>query len=134
MTIRTKISSAKFAAPFKVQGHEEIMPAGIYRVDIDEEAIEAIDRTIYRRMETMLPVETVGRIVHRRIEPVDLEALLKDREAVLHTALLRSEPSIYESDAKILGKTRSRFWSLSALQTIGCWAHTVLAGGRRSEL
>jgi hypothetical protein len=84
MTIRTTPSTVEFGAPFKLAGHDEILPAGIYHLDIDEEAFEARERTVYRRVATRLRIQTVGKTVHCAVDPQDLEAALeRDREALL---------------------------------------------------
>ena len=72
MTERFTRTSLTFRAPFRLPGYDAPLPAGTYAVDTEEEAIEANDYTVYRRVSTTFLVESAGRIEHR---PVDAQAL-----------------------------------------------------------
>lgn len=72
MTERFTRTSLTFRAPFRLPGYDAPLPAGTYAVDTEEEAIEANDYTVYRRVSTTFLVESGGRIEHR---PVDAQAL-----------------------------------------------------------
>ena len=58
MTTRTTRSTVTFAAPVKLQGVGEELPAGTYQVETDEEAMEVGDRTAFRRVATLLYIPT----------------------------------------------------------------------------
>jgi hypothetical protein len=83
MAVRTTASTVEFGSPFKLEGYDEFLPAGIYHVDTDEEVFETNERTVYVRVETRLRIQTVGKTVHHRVDPGDLDAALqRDREAI----------------------------------------------------
>ncbi|RYE70505.1 MAG: hypothetical protein EOP17_00415 [Rhizobiaceae bacterium] len=135
MTIRTTTTKVQFASPFILGGHEEILPAGIYHVDVDEEVIEAIDRTIYRRVETRLRIQTIGRTVHRRIESADLEAAAaSDRVATLDIADRHLEPDPNKPSTQMPEKRRVAVTPSSLLRAVRSWSHAILTNHGRSEL
>jgi len=79
MAIRTSRSSVTFHSPFQLKSLDEPQPAGTYDVETEEEIIEGNERTVYRRVATLLYVRGTGitRIV--TVDPQDLEeALAKD--------------------------------------------------------
>lgn len=80
MTIRTTKSRVTFAAPFRLSGIEGVQPAGSYDVETDEEAIEANQHIVYRRVATLLHLTAAGTTTSYTINPDDLAAAL-DRDA-----------------------------------------------------
>jgi hypothetical protein len=50
MTSRTTQTVVSFSAPFVLPGFSASQPAGDYRVDYDEEAIEGVERLAWRRV------------------------------------------------------------------------------------
>ena len=58
MTIRTTKSTVTFHAPFSIPSISGEQPAGTYEIEIDEELIEGIERTAYRRVATLLYLRT----------------------------------------------------------------------------
>ena len=76
MTIRTTKSTVTFRSPFRVKGMSEQQPAGTYEVETDEEAIEGNDRTVYRRVATLLILKDAGHTRTVTIDPASLEAAL----------------------------------------------------------
>ena len=58
MTMRTTKSTVTFQAPFSVPSISGEQPAGTYDIEIDEELIEGIERTAYRRVATLLYLRT----------------------------------------------------------------------------
>ncbi len=70
--LRTTTSTVTFAAPFRLAGRNETLPAGTYEVETDEEIIEANGHTAYRKVATILFVRQAGM---RRALTVDPEAL-----------------------------------------------------------
>ncbi|MEP9352235.1 hypothetical protein ABLE93_01425 [Xanthobacter sp. KR7-65] len=85
MNVRTQQTTVTFAHPFRVRGTEGILPAGVYRVAIDEEPIPGISFLAYRRVQTLLYTPAVsaseGRTSCLSIDAADLEdALSRDRK------------------------------------------------------
>lgn len=58
--IRTTKSSVTFTSAFQLNGFDGLAPAGTYDVETDEEIIEGNDRTVYRRVATILYVRSDG--------------------------------------------------------------------------
>ena len=76
MTIRTTKSTVTFRSPFRVKGMSEQQPAGTYEIETDEEAIEGNDRTVYRRVATLLILKDSGHIRTITIDPASLQVAL----------------------------------------------------------
>ena len=81
MTTRTSIKSVTFKRPFVLGDFDEVQPAGIYRVETDEELLEGISFPAYRRILTVIHLHTrSGRPGLTRtltIDPNELDAALK---------------------------------------------------------
>lgn len=76
MAIRTTRSSVTFRAPFHIDGLDEPVPAGTHEVETDEEIIELNDRTVYRRVATLLFLRQGGTTRSITVDPAALEAAL----------------------------------------------------------
>lgn len=83
MTMRTSTKTVAFRRSFLLDGFDEILPAGIYSVETDEELIEGISFPAYRRVLTIIRLNSqrdqpsLRRVL--TIDPKDLEAaLLRD--------------------------------------------------------
>ncbi len=59
MTIRTSEKTVIFERPFILSGFDQLLQAGAYRVQTDEELMEGISFPAYRRVATLLHIETV---------------------------------------------------------------------------
>jgi hypothetical protein len=132
MTIRTTSSTVEFGAPFKLEGHDEILPAGIYHVDTDEEAFEARERTVYRRVATRLRIQTVGKTVHCAVDLKDLNAALqRDREEI-STRLddVPPDTSLGAARPEVSGMRSARAMFSSVLCTIRSWIDATRSIGR----
>ena len=86
MTTRTTINTVTFKRPFVLGDFDEVQPAGVYRVETDEELLEFVSFPAYRRTLTMIHLHASpdhpGRSQMLDINPDDLEAALKrDDEA-----------------------------------------------------
>jgi hypothetical protein len=86
MTTRTTQSVVRFHSPFLLPGFDAPQPAGDYRVDHDEEQIEAFSQLAWRRIGAFIHLPAIGaRVTTGQMVPVDpahLEtALKKDQEA-----------------------------------------------------
>ncbi|MFK4505851.1 hypothetical protein LPJ38_32730 [Bradyrhizobium daqingense] len=60
MTIRSRRETVHFKHPFRIRGIERVFPAGSYEVVTDEESIEGLTFSAYRRIATMVTVPAEG--------------------------------------------------------------------------
>lgn len=85
MTIRTTKKTVIFARPFILGGFDEMLPAGVYNVETDEELLEGLSFPAYRRVLTLIHLPATPRHpgVTRTltIDPNELEAALERDEA-----------------------------------------------------
>lgn len=80
--MRTTKSTVTFSRSFTLNGGLGELPAGTYEIEVDEEEIHGIERTVYRRMATLLFVRSGGRTRTLTIDPDELEAaLVRDAES-----------------------------------------------------
>ena len=84
MTIRTSRKSVTFRKPFTLKSVDEVLPAGTYTVETDEEPVENISFLAYRRISTVLfvPGKPGERVLERMltINPNELDdAMERDR-------------------------------------------------------
>ena len=84
MTTRTSKNTVTFSRPFILGGFDEVLPAGVYRVETDEELLEGVSFPAYRRILTVFYLDAKsGNSDHARaltIDPGDLDvALQRDR-------------------------------------------------------
>lgn len=77
MTLRTTRSSVTFQNPFEFPGTDGIQSPGAYDVEIEEEIIETVSRTVYVRMATLFYIRSPGMVRTVAIDPHDLEAALE---------------------------------------------------------
>jgi hypothetical protein len=75
--MRSRSSSVSFEHPFTLNRELGELPAGTYAVEIDEEEIQATDRTAYRRVAIYLYIENAASTRTIAVTPTDLEAALK---------------------------------------------------------
>ena len=81
MMSRTTKKTVTFKRPFNLSGFDGEQPAGSYSVETDEELVEGVSFPAYRRMATMMQLETGARIAGGAlqvavIDPKELEAAL----------------------------------------------------------
>lgn len=78
MVTRTTRRMMEFRHPFKLDGIDEELPAGFYHVETEEEQIDSLTVTAYRRIETSIVVPAAGTISLKRqviaVDPQDLAA------------------------------------------------------------
>lgn len=82
---RTTQTTVTFNSPFSLPGFDAPQPAGEYRVETDDEAIEGPSVTAYRRVATFIHLPAISvRSLTRHMVPVDRaeleQAILKDKE------------------------------------------------------
>lgn len=78
MSTRTTQTIVHFSSAFLLPAFEALQPAGDYRVDHDEEAIDGVSYTAWRRTGTFIHLPAIGvqGPMHQMIpiDPADLEA------------------------------------------------------------
>lgn len=60
MTPRTSRREITFRHPFRLDGAEDVHPAGTYVIETDEELVEDLSFTAYRRVATSIVVPLPG--------------------------------------------------------------------------
>jgi hypothetical protein len=81
MDIRTRKATVSFLGPFTLNRDVGELPPGTYDIDIDEEAIQAEERTAYRRITIYFYVRSSASIRTIIATPTNLDkALERDRE------------------------------------------------------
>ncbi|MDH3228468.1 MAG: hypothetical protein OEN55_01630 [Alphaproteobacteria bacterium] len=84
MTVRTRNTIVTFRRPFHLAGLDEVLPAGAYGIETDEELLAGISFPAYRRILTLMHLHTepghpgVERLL--TVDPRELdEALERDQ-------------------------------------------------------
>lgn len=85
MTTRTTQKTVTFARPFRLGEFGELLPAGSYPIETDEELVEGVSFPVYRRTTTMIQLiadpHRQGTMETMVVDPLQLEAALaKDME------------------------------------------------------
>lgn len=86
MSLRTVRSTVSFDASFVLEGIDRLFPGGAYKIESDEELIQGISFTAYRRTATLIHLHEnprqPGLTETLRVEPAVFDAALeRDRMA-----------------------------------------------------
>ncbi len=85
MTIRTSKTTVTFAWPFELDELDEVLPAGAYEVETDEELLEGVSFPAYRRISTLIHLHASSgnpRLTRTlAIDPTELDAALARDQA-----------------------------------------------------
>ncbi len=82
MTTRTTEKTVRFHRAFTVAGSDHAYPAGEYLVQTDEEMIEQLSFTGWKRIATTILLRDGGKTQSVALDPVELELMLsRDAEA-----------------------------------------------------
>jgi hypothetical protein len=85
MTLRTTTKTVTFRRPFILGGFDEVLPAGAYKVETDEELLEGLSFPAYRRTLTVIHLHPrpghPGLMQTLTIDPSELDAALKRDQA-----------------------------------------------------
>lgn len=91
MPTRTTKKTVTFRRPFVLGGFDEVLPAGTYDVETDEELMHGISFPVYRSTVSFLRLHTVpGQATLSEtltIDPNELEAALRRDRMTLSTAV-----------------------------------------------
>jgi len=60
LTVRSRREAVTFNHPFRIRGIARLLPPGTYQVVTDEEAIEGLSFSAYRRVATMIMLPAEG--------------------------------------------------------------------------
>ena len=84
MTMRTTTKTVTFHRPFCLKGVDRLLPPADYRVVTDEELIEGLSFSAYRRVSTAMfvPAEAGSAVEMVAIDPLNLEAALEQDAAI----------------------------------------------------
>jgi hypothetical protein len=86
MATRTTSRQVTFRRPFLLSGFDSIQPAGAYTVDTEEELIDALSFSAWRRVATVMRLPRGGATEYLPIDPGELsEAQMRD-EAQIDTS------------------------------------------------
>jgi hypothetical protein len=81
VAIRTSEKTVTFTRPFVLSGFDQLLQAGAYRVETDEELLEGVSFPAYRRILTLLHLDVVpgqpGVTQTLTVDPKDLGAALE---------------------------------------------------------
>ena len=75
--MRTSKSTVTFRAPFALNEVIGDLPGGTCDIEVDEDEIEGVGRTVYRRVTTLLFVQSHGTTRTITVDPKDLDAALQ---------------------------------------------------------
>lgn len=75
--MRTRRSTVAFRHPFALNGDVGELPPGSYEIEIDEEEIEAADRTAYRRLAIYFYAQKPGSTRTIVLSPADLDSAVE---------------------------------------------------------
>ena len=107
MTLRTSSKTVTFMRPFSLGGFDEMLPAGAYSVETDEELLEGLSFAAYRRVLTLIHLHAKpghpGVTRTLTIDPNELDAALKRDQASAEIRVGRSA-----SQKTLKGTTESR--------------------------
>ncbi len=95
MTMRTSSNTVTFLHPFKLSGADDVQPAGRYVVETDEELLQTMSHTAYRRLSTFIRLSgRTGSTERARIvdvDPTELAAVLVSDARVQEAAPLLAD-------------------------------------------
>jgi hypothetical protein len=131
MTTRTSKRIVTFRRPFVLGGFDEVLPAGAYCVETDEELLEGISFPVYRRILTLLHLHPKpGRpdlTETLTVDPNELDAALerdrapKDapvgRDARQETPIRATQPRQEETDRQAMDRAEDEGMIVHSVQT-----------------
>jgi hypothetical protein len=79
MATRMTSKTVTFHRPFVLSGFEQVQPAGAYLVETEEEQLDSISQSAWRRIATVMHITHGGTTEYVKIDAVDLDkALARD--------------------------------------------------------
>jgi len=87
MPTRTSHSRVTFRRPFRLAGMDAAAPAGIYKVDPEEERLDTLSVEAWRQTAVILQVTSAGITEYVTVDPQELrDALLRDGDDTIDPA------------------------------------------------
>jgi hypothetical protein len=131
MTTRTSKKTVTFRRPFVLGGFDDVLPAGAYCVETDEELLEGISFPAYRRILTLLHLHPKpgrpGLTETLTVDPNELDAALerdrapKDapvgRDARQETPIRATQPRQEETDRQAMDRAEDEGMIVNPGQT-----------------
>jgi len=102
METRTTQSTVTFGRPFQLAGMDGIAPAGVYRLDVEEEKLDTLTFESWRRTAVTLQVARAGITEYVALAPEEL------RDALRRDGDLSPNPQTPENGRRIRGQLRLR--------------------------
>lgn len=92
--MRTTNHTVTFRRPFCLKGVDRVLPPADYRVMVDEELIEGLSFSAYRRVSTVIfvPAPSGSAVEMATIDPLDLQAAQDQDAATLNLDAGRESP------------------------------------------
>lgn len=100
MEKRTTQSTVTFERPFQLAGMDRIAPAGVYRLDVEEQKLETLTFESWRRTAVTLQVARAGMTEYVALAPYEL------RDALERDGDLSSNPAAPQDIRRIHGPLR----------------------------
>jgi len=77
MQTRTSHSQVTFRRPFRLPGMDAAAPAGVYKIDMEEEQLDTLTVDVWRQTSAVLEIATAGVTEHVSVDPQALHAALQ---------------------------------------------------------
>lgn len=100
METRITQSTVTFGRPFQLAGMDSIAPAGVYRLDVEEEKLDTLTFESWRRTAVILQVPRAGMTQYVALAPHEL------RDALERDSDLSSNPAAPKDIRRIHGPLR----------------------------
>jgi hypothetical protein len=79
MAVRMTSTEVIFTRPFVLHGFEKLEPAGTYLIETEEESVDEVSFSVWKRTAMVMHIMRSGAIEYVRIDPEDLrKALARD--------------------------------------------------------
>jgi len=102
METRTTQSTVTFGRPFQLTGMDGIAPAGVYKLDVEEEKLDTLTFESWRRTAVTLQIARAGITEYVALAPEEL------RDALRRDGDLSPNPKAPENGRRIRGQLRLR--------------------------
>ena len=108
MKTRTSEKTVRFGRPFALAGLDEVLPAGDYTVETEEELVAGISYAVYRRTATVLHLPARSGPSHltraTTIDPAELDAALARDQMTAEASASDPTPRQEEIDLRAVDR------------------------------
>lgn len=102
METRTTQSTVSFGRPFRLAGMESIAPAGVYKLNVEEEKLDTMSFESWRRKAVILQIARDGVTEYVSLDPDDL------REALRRDGDLSRDPAVTQASRRMRGGLKNQ--------------------------